>query len=99
MSVERRGEPRVCLCMIVRNERFVIDRCLDAAAPLVDAISVCDTGSDDGTPGIISAWLATHGMAGRVRRDRWRDFGQNRTRAIHAAQRLVRELGWELGRT
>jgi tetratricopeptide (TPR) repeat protein len=85
--------------MIVRNERLTIERCLDAAAPLVDAISVCDTGSDDGTPDIVGRWLEAHRIAGRVSRHRWRDFGENRTRSIHAAQRLLRDLGWNLAQT
>jgi len=85
--------------MIVRNERRVIERCLDAARPVIDALSVCDTGSDDGTPGVIGDWLAAHGVAGRVHRQRWRDFGHNRTRAIQAAQRMLRGLGWDLSRT
>jgi len=88
-------EPRICLCMIVRNERLVIERCLDAAGLLVDAISVCDTGSDDGTPAIIAQWLAAHRLPGRVHRHRWRDFGYNRTRSIQAAQRVLRDLGWD----
>jgi glycosyltransferase involved in cell wall biosynthesis len=93
------AEPRICLCMIARNEHRIIERCLDAAAPLVEAISVCDTGSDDGTPDIVTRWLETHHVAGRVSRHRWRDFGENRTRSIHAAQDLLRALGWDLERT
>jgi glycosyltransferase involved in cell wall biosynthesis len=99
VSPERRPDPRVCLCMIVRNERLVIERCLDAAGPLVDAISICDTGSDDGTPRIIAEWLGAHRTPGRVHRHPWRDFGHNRTRSIQAAQRMLRRLGWDLQRT
>jgi glycosyltransferase involved in cell wall biosynthesis len=92
-------EPRICLCMIVRNERIVIERCLDAARPVIDAVSICDTGSDDGTLELVSKWLATHAIPGRVHRHRWRDFGHNRTRAIEAAQRTLRDLGFDLERT
>ena len=98
-SVERPSEPRICLCMIVRNERLVIERCLDAAAPLVNAVSICDTGSEDGTRGIVAGFLDAHQLAGRVHRHRWRDFGENRTRSIHAAQGMLRDLGWDLGQT
>jgi glycosyltransferase involved in cell wall biosynthesis len=93
------GEPRVCLCMIVRNERLVIERCLEGARPLIDAISVCDTGSDDGTPGLIAGWRAAHAVPGHVHRHRWRDFGHNRTRALQTTQRMLRDLGWDLQRT
>ncbi len=39
----------ISLCMIVKNEEEVLDRCLDSAAPLFDEIVVVDTGSTDGT--------------------------------------------------
>ena len=85
--------------MIVRNERLVIERCLDAARPIVDALSICDTGSDDDTRPIIRRWLAERQIPGRVHRHRWRDFGHNRSRAIVAAQATVRRLGWDLADT
>lgn len=42
----------VSLCMIVRNEADVLDRCLRSVADLVDEIILVDTGSTDGTKGI-----------------------------------------------
>lgn len=47
---------KICLCMIVKNESDIIVRCLNAAKPVIDFISVCDTGSTDGTPTIIRNW-------------------------------------------
>lgn len=47
---------KVCLCMIVKNESNIIKRCLDTAKPFIDFISICDTGSTDGTPTIIRNW-------------------------------------------
>jgi glycosyltransferase involved in cell wall biosynthesis len=41
--------PTLSLCMIVRNEEEVIDRCLAAAHPLADEIIIVDTGSTDNT--------------------------------------------------
>lgn len=37
------------LCMIVRDEIFFIEECLEAALPYVDEVIVVDTGSKDGT--------------------------------------------------
>jgi len=87
--------PAICLSMIVRNEARIIERCLDAVRPVVDAVCVCDTGSTDGTPDLVREWLARHRVPGRVERHAWRDFGHNRTLAIRAAQALLRELGIE----
>lgn len=39
----------ISLCMIVRNEEAVLDRCLESAANLVDEIVIVDTGSTDAT--------------------------------------------------
>ncbi len=39
----------VSLCMIVKNEEDVLERCLKSAADLVDEIIIVDTGSEDRT--------------------------------------------------
>jgi glycosyltransferase involved in cell wall biosynthesis len=90
---------RVCLCLMVRDESAVLERCLDAAAPIVDALCLCDTGSRDDTVERAEGWLAGRGLPGRVFRHEWRDFGANRTLALEAARSLVFELGWDPDRT
>jgi len=44
-----RGEPRLSLCMIVRDEEERLGECLDTVRGLVDEIVVVDTGSTDRT--------------------------------------------------
>ena len=39
----------ISLCMIVKNEEAVLDRCLSSVSDLVDEIIVVDTGSTDRT--------------------------------------------------
>ena len=39
----------ISLCMIVKNEESVLDRCLASIADLMDEIVIVDTGSDDRT--------------------------------------------------
>ena len=39
----------VSLCMIVKNEEDVLERCLESAAGLADEIIIVDTGSTDRT--------------------------------------------------
>ena len=36
------------LCMIVKNEEDVLERCLNSVRELVDEIIIVDTGSEDG---------------------------------------------------
>ncbi len=68
--------------MIVKNEAALIRRCLDSCRPLIDYLLVCDTGSTDGTQGVIQHWLAEAGIPGRIIDDPWQDFAHNRTSAL-----------------
>jgi len=74
----------ICLCMIVRDEAAVIARCLESVRGLIDHWVVCDTGSTDGTQGIVAASLA--GIPGELHQRPWVDFGHNRTEAIRLAR-------------
>lgn len=46
----------ISLCMIVKNEEAVIERCLTSVRPVVDEIIIVDTGSADRTKEIISTF-------------------------------------------
>jgi glycosyltransferase involved in cell wall biosynthesis len=67
----------ICLCMIVRDEAAVIERCLRSVRGLIDTWVICDTGSTDSTRELIAAALA--GVPGDLHRCQWVDFGHNRT--------------------
>jgi tetratricopeptide (TPR) repeat protein len=86
---------RVCLSMIVRNEARVIERCLDAARPVIDAVTICDTGSTDDTIPIARRWLKRAGIPGRLLRQPFVDFAHNRTRALRSAVANVKHLQWD----
>jgi glycosyltransferase involved in cell wall biosynthesis len=49
-------KPTISLCMIVKNEEKVIDRCLSSVAHLVEEIIIVDTGSTDRTKEIASKY-------------------------------------------
>ncbi len=88
--------PKICLTMIVRNESAIIERCLDSAYPVIDCLSVCDTGSTDQTVEIIEKYMETHKLPGKVHRHTWKNFGYNRTASAEAAQQTLQELGYPL---
>src|ERR1039458_3310994 len=67
----------VALCMIVRDEAEVIERCLRSVRGLIDSWVICDTGSVDDTVAVIEAALGD--LPGRLHRSEWRDFGTNRS--------------------
>ncbi|MGW2655222.1 glycosyltransferase [Streptomyces sp. NPDC001478] len=76
-------KPTVCLCMIVRNEARVVERCLASVRDLVDTWVISDTGSTDGTQALVRR--ALDGIPGELHQDPWRDFGHNRTLNIRRA--------------
>lgn len=75
---------KIGLCMIVRDEADVIERCLASVKPLIGAWTICDTGSTDGTPERIAATLT--GVPGELHRREWVDFGHNRTELMALAR-------------
>ncbi|MFH8799554.1 glycosyltransferase [Streptomyces sp. NPDC017936] len=74
----------LCLCMIVKNESAVIERCLDSVRPLIDHWVISDTGSTDGTQDLIRKVL--DGIPGELLEEPWVDFGHNRTSNIQHAR-------------
>lgn len=79
-------KPSICLNMIVKDEAAVIERALQSTLPLISDWVIADTGSSDGTPEIIEAFFAKHGVPGRLLRHEWRDFATNRNLALEAAR-------------
>ncbi|MBB4792045.1 glycosyltransferase involved in cell wall biosynthesis [Streptomyces nodosus] len=77
-------KPTVCLCMIVKNESKIIERCLTAAKEVIDTWVITDTGSTDGTQDMIR--LALDGIPGELHELPWVNFGYNRTLNIRHAR-------------
>jgi len=80
------SRPTVCWNAIVRNEARAIERCMASLVGQIDYWVVVDTGSDDGTPGVIEAYFRAHGIAGELHRRPWLNFGHNRNEALRLAE-------------
>ena len=78
---------KISLCMIVKDESEVIQRCLRSLLPIIDAWTVVDTGSSDNTPELVHACLGH--LPGQLYERPWQNFGHNRTEAFE----LNRERG------
>ena len=78
------GVPSIALCMIVRDEAPIIERCLASVRDLIDSWVICDTGSTDGTPEVVAA--ALDGIPGTLHTSRWQDFGHNRSELMRLAR-------------
>jgi len=76
--------PTLCLNMIVKNESKIIKRLLQSVVDIIDSYCICDTGSTDETIEIITDFFKKAGIAGKIVREPFRDFGYNRTFALNA---------------
>lgn len=72
----------LCLTMIVKNESRVMERCLGCVLPIVDFVSITDTGSADNTVAIITDWCKNHSIPFRVHVDVWKNFAHNRSNSF-----------------
>lgn len=82
-TLTRPKKPTICLCMIVKNEAQVIERCLASVRGLIDTWVISDTGSTDGTQVLIRD--ALNGVPGELHEEPWVNFGHNRTLNIQHA--------------
>lgn len=78
--------PSVCLNMIVKNERSVIERCLESVLPIINYWVIVDTGSNDGTQQIIKDFMARHQVPGELHEQPWVNFEHNRNEALKLAK-------------
>lgn len=77
-------ENTICLCMIVKDEANVIERCLTSVRDHIDHWVICDTGSTDDTVKRIERML--EGIPGKLHRRPWVNFGVNRTEVLELAR-------------
>lgn len=76
----------VCLNMIVKNEKDVIERCLQSVLPMIDYWVIVDTGSTDGTQAIIQEFMKKQGVPGELHERPWVNFAHNRNEALSLAK-------------
>ncbi len=77
----------ICFAAIVRQEGKIIKRLLDSLKPIIDFISIVDTGSTDDTVKQINDWCELNKIPGKVHSDKWvDDFGYSRTVSFKKAK-------------
>jgi len=90
----------VTLCMIVKDEKHVIERCLRSIAPHIDRYDITDTGSTDGTQDIIKNVMSEFDIPGEVYQSDWKGFGDHagkkgsRTEAFENAETGGADFAW-----
>ena len=84
LFAETTQKKTVCLNMIVKNERDVIEKCLGSVRRMIDYWVIFDTGSNDGTQEIIKNYLKD--IPGELHQSNWVNFEHNRNEALKAAK-------------
>jgi glycosyltransferase involved in cell wall biosynthesis len=84
LTITLTAKPTICLNMIVKDEKDVIERCLNSVRPIIDSWVIVDTGSTDGTQAIIRDALKD--IPGQLFERPWKNWGETRTEALHLAQ-------------
>ena len=79
---------KIGLCMIVKNESKIIERCLNSVKPLIDYVCITDTGSTDDTIKIINNWCENNNIAGEVICENWINFAYNRSVALETIRKI-----------
>ena len=72
---------KICFTAIFRNEGSNVYRCLDAAKPIIDYISITDTGSKDNTVELIKKWGQENNIPTTVDIEEFKNFSYNRTKS------------------
>src|SRR5882672_5370924 len=86
------GFPELTLCMIVKNEADVIERCLLSMKPRLTKWCIVDTGSTDGTQDIIRRVMAD--MPGQLHERPWKGYDGSRTESLNLARAECSNEGW-----
>lgn len=74
----------ICLNMIVKNEKEVVENCLNSVKPIIDYWVIVDTGSTDGTQETIKNCMK--GIPGELHERGWVNFEHNRNEALTLAK-------------
>jgi len=72
----------ICLNMIVKNESKNLHRLFKSLHEVIDYYIIHDTGSTDGTQGLIKKIMDSYGISGEIIEEDWVNFGINRQKAL-----------------
>ena len=92
-------DKRVIVTLMIKNEERIIQRCIQRALSIADAILISDTGSTDNTVKILTDYLPTLAIPAKLVGETWKDFGHNRSLSFLSTQKFCEEIGWDKDQT
>lgn len=92
----KNGGKTLCLVMIVKNESANMVRLLTSLQPILDYISIVDTGSTDNTIEIIQNWGNQHSIPTTVHTEPFVNFEYNRTHSVKMAKKTYPHVDYLL---
>ena len=78
---------------IVKNEKAILDRCVNSLLPHIDGAIIVDTGSTDGTPEKLKELFAAAGKPVEISSAPFVNFEQARNEALRCAR--ISRLEWD----
>lgn len=78
------SRPTICLASMVKQEHHILKRMIDSAKPYIDAWCFLDTGSTDGTQGLIEELLSD--VPGELHEEPFVNFCVSRNRLLELAR-------------
>lgn len=86
-STSKKMSNRFCFIACVKDESAIIERCLLNISNIATSYLICDTGSTDGTPEIITNFMASKNIPGQVIYKDWVDYGFNKSYLLEEARK------------
>lgn len=74
------------ICLMVKNESSIIERCLQSIIPIADLVVITDTGSTDDTIIKAGLFLQSYNIKFKIYTRKFVDFGYNRTLLLRLAK-------------
>lgn len=87
---------KICFTGIMKNEGKNVYRCLDGVKPIIDFVSICDTGSTDNTVELIKKWGEENNIPTIVHIEPFKNFEYNRTLSAKQARESFDEADYLL---
>lgn len=85
-------ENTLCLCMMVKNEGRIIERCLNSVKDIIDTYIISDTGSTDDTIEKIENFFKKYNIKGKIYNHKWVNFGVNRDLLLQVSRNAASYL-------